>query len=135
LVFLGTLIDALIYLNDENERTEECVSIRACYLPPPSTHTSSQASPAAVNEAAKRDAEIAIAKVRRAADSGNQAMATQAGAETQAPVAEAEAEAEAEALAVEAEVEAPAAETEAEVEALAAETEAEVEALATEAQA
>ena len=88
LVFLGTLIDALIYLNDENERTEDCVAIRACYSPPPSTHD--QTAPSALNEVAKRDAEVAIEKARRGVDSGNQATATQAGAKTVALAAEGE---------------------------------------------
>ena len=42
--FLGTLIDALVYLNDEHERTEDCVAIRACYMPPPLEHDKAAAA-------------------------------------------------------------------------------------------
>ena len=33
----GTLVDATVFVNDEEERTEECISIRGCWMPPPPT--------------------------------------------------------------------------------------------------
>ena len=71
---VGTLVDVLVYLNDEHERTEDCLAIRACYMPPPSDHdrrTSTRTVSATTIAAAKRDAEIAIDKARRAADGLN----------------------------------------------------------------
>ena len=84
---LGTLVDALFYLNDEHDRTEDCIAIRACYIPPPSEH--GLAASATAKEAAKRDAGIAIDKARRAANGVARApsMVVEAGDDA-APVAE-----------------------------------------------
>ena len=79
----GTLVDTAVYLNDENERTEDCIAIRGCYMPPPSVHDT--AGSEAANEAAKRDAEIAKGKARRAAAEGEQQPAETAAAAVDQP--------------------------------------------------
>lgn len=60
-------MDALVYVNDEHERTEDCIAVRACYIPPPLKHE----KVASGNAAAKRNAEIAIEKARGAAAGEN----------------------------------------------------------------
>jgi hypothetical protein len=79
----GTLVDTAVYLNDENERTEDCIAIRGCYMPPPSVHGTAGSEEA--NEAAKRDAEIAKGKARRAAAEDEQQPAETAAAAVDQP--------------------------------------------------
>ena len=76
----GTLVDATVFVNDEEERTEECISIRGCWMPPPPTSVETDA---------------AVAKdVADALDSAKQkAAATEAEAEA-APEPEADPEPE-----------------------------------------
>jgi len=76
----GTLVDATVFVNDEEERTEECISIRGCWMPPPPTSV---------------ETDSAVAKdVADALDSAKQkAAATEAEAEA-APEPEADPEPE-----------------------------------------
>ena len=76
----GTLVDATVFVNDEEERTEECISVRGCWMPPPPTSV---------------ETDSAVAKdVADALDSAKQkAAATEAEAEA-APEPEADPEPE-----------------------------------------
>ena len=62
----GTLVDTTVFLNDEDERTDTCIAIRGCWMPPPSAHDS--AGNVITNPQAESDAAAAVDKAREAAE-------------------------------------------------------------------
>jgi hypothetical protein len=75
----GTLADIAVFINDEDERTDMCIAIRGCWMPPPSVHDA--AGKKISTPQAEADAAAAVDKARQAANSASQ------GAEVDGPVA------------------------------------------------
>ena len=101
----GTLVDATVFVNDEEERTEECISIRGCWMPPPPTSVETDSAVAkdvadaldsAKQKAAATEAEAEAAPEPEADPEPEPQAEPDAEPEAEEPQPEAEAEAEAE---------------------------------------
>ena len=101
----GTLVDATVFVNDEEERTEECISVRGCWMPPPPTSVETDSAVAkdvadaldsAKQKAAATEAEAEAAPEPEADPEPEPQAEPDAEPEAEEPQPEAEAEAEAE---------------------------------------
>ena len=101
----GTLVDATVFVNDEEERTEECISVRGCWMPPPPTSVETDSAVAkdvadaldsAKQKAAATEAEAEAAPEPEADPEPEPQAESDAEPEAEEPQPEAEAEAEAE---------------------------------------
>ena len=102
----GTLVDATVFVNDEEERTEECISVRGCWMPPPPTSVETDSAVAkdvadaldsAKQKAAATEAEAEAAPEPEADPEPEPQAEPDAEPEAEEPQPEAEAEAEADA--------------------------------------